>query len=141
MINCFNIIRYNIFKNLGYCDLAIYIDCGASHQEVSYNIFLKGSVAQNGGTENIFTGNVFIGVESGVGSTGRDTPPITYMNDNIKVYRADYEWKEKIGLVGENNKMYDMTENVLFVNPTIGDYRFVDGVDAPDIPYEKIGRY
>jgi len=136
-----NIIRYNIFKNLGYCNLAIYIDCEASHQEVSYNIFLDGGVAQNGGTENIFTGNVFIGAES-VGSTGRDTPPTTYMNDNIKIYKSDYTWDEaKLGLVGGNNKIYDKSENVLFVNPTIGDYRFVDGVDAPDIPYEKIGRY
>ncbi|MBR6807299.1 MAG: S-layer homology domain-containing protein [Clostridia bacterium] len=137
-----NIIRYNIFKNLGYGDLAIYIDCEASHQEVSYNIIHNGGVAQNGGTDNIFTGNVFIGFDSGIGSTGRDTPPTTYMDGNIKVSRDGDEWNfTKLGTVGENNVLYSITENTLFVNPTIGDYSFLDGKGFYDIPYEMIGRY
>ena len=41
----------------------------------------------------------------------------------------------------ENNRVYRPTENPLFVNPTIGDYRIREGVDFPDIEFEKIGRY
>ncbi|MBR3991807.1 MAG: S-layer homology domain-containing protein [Clostridia bacterium] len=41
----------------------------------------------------------------------------------------------------ENNRVYRPTENPLFVNPTIGDYRFRDGVGFPDFDFEKIGRY
>ena len=36
---------------------------------------------------------------------------------------------------------YYLTENPLFVNPSRGDYRVKDGVDFPDIHFEKIGRY
>ena len=32
-------------------------------------------------------------------------------------------------------------ENPIFVNPTIGDYRIVEGSGYEDIPYELIGRY
>ncbi|MBQ3901019.1 MAG: right-handed parallel beta-helix repeat-containing protein, partial [Clostridia bacterium] len=41
----------------------------------------------------------------------------------------------------EDNIGYTVEENPLFVNPTIGDYRIRDGVDFPDIEFEKIGRY
>ena len=41
----------------------------------------------------------------------------------------------------ENNSFYNTSENPLFVNPTLGDYRIRDGVDFPDIEFEKIGRY
>ena len=41
----------------------------------------------------------------------------------------------------EDNAVYRPTENPLFVNPTIGDYRLRDGVDFADIPFEEIGRY
>ena len=40
-----------------------------------------------------------------------------------------------------NNSFYNTSENPLFVNPTLGDYRIRDGVDFPDIEFEKIGRY
>jgi len=41
----------------------------------------------------------------------------------------------------EGNVAYNMDQNPVFVNPTIGDYRIRDGVDYPDIQFEKIGRY
>ena len=36
---------------------------------------------------------------------------------------------------------FTLEENPLFVNPTLGDYRIREGVDFPDIEFEKIGRY
>ena len=82
----------------------------------------------------------FIG-EKNIGSTGRDEvgPPNSYMNGNI-VIGGEFDY-ERIGTIGENNVSYDDKENTLFVNPTLGDYRFVDGAGFYDIPYEKIGRY
>ncbi len=41
----------------------------------------------------------------------------------------------------EDNLYYSVGENPLFVNPTLGDYRIREGVDFPDIEFEKIGRY
>ncbi len=41
----------------------------------------------------------------------------------------------------EDNIAYSFGENPLFVNPTVGDYRIREGVDFPDIRFEKIGRY
>ncbi|MBR3991895.1 MAG: hypothetical protein IKI91_07135, partial [Clostridia bacterium] len=41
----------------------------------------------------------------------------------------------------EDNVSYTLEENPIFVNPTLGDYRIRDGVDFPDIEFEKIGRY
>jgi hypothetical protein len=41
----------------------------------------------------------------------------------------------------ENNIAYSYEDNPLFVNPTLGDYRVRDGVDFPDIRFEKMGRY
>ena len=64
------------------------------------------------------------------------------MNGNIKIYDSEKEWNAtKLGIVGENNVVYDLEENSLFVNPTTGDYRFLEGKGFFDIPYEKIGRY
>ena len=135
-----NIFRYNIFKNnVGYGNLAIYLDCGASHQEVSGNVFHDGGIAQNGGSDNTFNGNVFIGSEN-IDSTGRGgEPTTTYMSDNIAA-GGTFNF-EKLGTVGENNIECTNKENPIFVNPSIGDYRIRDGVDFYDIPYEKIGRY
>ena len=70
---------------------------------------------------NTFTGNLFF-------------------NENAAV---------KIELIGNtadyctvgNNAGYTLDENPIFVNPTVGDYRIRDGVDFPDIEFEKIGRY
>ena len=48
---------------------------------------------------------------------------------------------EDIYVVLENNRGYTYEENPMFVNPTVGDYRTQDGVDFPDVQFEKIGRY
>ena len=40
-----------------------------------------------------------------------------------------------------NETGFTLDENPLFVNPSRGDYRIRDGVDFPDIRFEKIGRY
>ncbi|MBR6290287.1 MAG: right-handed parallel beta-helix repeat-containing protein, partial [Clostridia bacterium] len=54
-----------------------------------------------------------------------------------------YEYSDALKLFGnyEGNMGYTLEENPLFVNPTIGDYRIREGVDFPDIEFEKIGRY
>jgi hypothetical protein len=41
----------------------------------------------------------------------------------------------------EGNVGYTLDENPFFVNPARGDYRIKDGVDFPDIQFDKIGRY
>ena len=41
----------------------------------------------------------------------------------------------------EDNVYYTSAENPLFINPSRGDYRFRDGVDFPEVFFEKIGRY
>ncbi|MBR3992195.1 MAG: right-handed parallel beta-helix repeat-containing protein, partial [Clostridia bacterium] len=41
----------------------------------------------------------------------------------------------------ENNRAFALSENPIFVNPTLGDYRIREGADFPDIEFEKIGRY
>ncbi|MBQ6677265.1 MAG: S-layer homology domain-containing protein [Clostridia bacterium] len=48
---------------------------------------------------------------------------------------------EDIYVVLEDNRGYTYEENPMFVNPTVGDYRSQDGVDFPDVQFEKIGRY
>ena len=53
----------------------------------------------------------------------------------------DYGWTVKKYSVIENNIGYTLKENPIFVNPTLGDYRIREGVDFPDIEFEKIGRY
>jgi len=64
------------------------------------------------------------------------------MNGNISVDDGDGFNFEKLGTIGENNVSYFDSENILFVNPTIGDYRFLEGAKYfYDIPFEKIGRY
>ncbi|MBR3990796.1 MAG: S-layer homology domain-containing protein [Clostridia bacterium] len=42
----------------------------------------------------------------------------------------------------ENNRVFELSENPMFVNPAAGDYRLRDGVEGfPDVQFEKIGRY
>ncbi len=41
----------------------------------------------------------------------------------------------------KDNRFFTLKENPIFVNPTKGDYRIREGVDFPDIEFEKIGRY
>ena len=43
--------------------------------------------------------------------------------------------------VYEGNILYSLSENPCFVNPYLGDYRIVEGSGAPEIYFEKIGRY
>ena len=62
-----------------------------------------------------------------------------YLNPTAKTY----EYSDALKLFGnyEGNVGYTLDENPLFVNPAIGDYRIREGVDFPDIEFEKIGRY
>ncbi|MBQ3900635.1 MAG: S-layer homology domain-containing protein [Clostridia bacterium] len=41
----------------------------------------------------------------------------------------------------KDNRFLTLNENPIFVNPTLGDYRIREGVDFPDIEFEKAGRY
>ncbi|MBR4661201.1 MAG: S-layer homology domain-containing protein [Clostridia bacterium] len=41
----------------------------------------------------------------------------------------------------EDNAAYSVNENPFFVNPTLGDYRLVEGSGFPDYHFEHIGRY
>ncbi|MBP0989647.1 MAG: hypothetical protein J5874_00495, partial [Oscillospiraceae bacterium] len=41
----------------------------------------------------------------------------------------------------EDNLVYSLSENPVFINPTLGDYRIREGADFPDIHFEMIGRY
>ena len=43
--------------------------------------------------------------------------------------------------VSVGNRFFRPDENPCFVNPTLGDYRILDGADFPDIRFEDIGRY
>ena len=136
-----NITRYNIFKNIGY--LGIYLDSHSSYQEIYGNVFHGAEIAQNAGSENKIDGNIFICSSGGgnIGSTGRGDqgPATTYMSHNVSV-GGEFDF-EKLGTVGENNMELKRDENPIFVNPSIGDYRFLEGKGLYDIPYEKIGRY
>ena len=64
-------------------------------------------------------------------------------NREINATGAEPDYNEMIRRYStiEDNVSYTSEENPLFVNPTIGDYRIRDGVDFPDIEFEKIGRY
>ena len=64
-------------------------------------------------------------------------------NRSINKTIEDPEFNETLAKYStiEDNIGYTLDENPLFVNPTIGDYRIRDGVDFPDIEFEKIGRY
>ena len=41
----------------------------------------------------------------------------------------------------KDNVLHELTEDVGFVCPALGDYRVTDGATVPDIHFEKIGRY
>ena len=129
-----NIIRNNIFMNIRV--YAIYLDANTSYQEVYGNIFYNSGfgVVQNGGHDNIIDGNVFLHGNYAIGPAS-----LTRMSGNAAFGSMIDE--EMSNAVGENNVMYSLDENPLFVNPSIGDYRIREGVDFYDIPYEKIGRY
>ena len=64
-------------------------------------------------------------------------------NREVNKTGAQKEYSDLIKMfsVIEDNAAYAVTENPLFVNPTRGDYRIREGVDFPDIEFEKIGRY
>ncbi|MBQ2468117.1 MAG: hypothetical protein II503_00400, partial [Clostridia bacterium] len=63
-----------------------------------------------------------------------------FINDDKKVEIGFADNAEEF-CTFEGNTAYSLTENPVFVNPTVGDYRIRDGVDFPDIQFEKIGRY
>ncbi len=67
---------------------------------------------------------------------------LTYFSGNA-AFGDPFHNSEMIEMfgIGENNVNYKDTENPLFVNPSIGDYRIRDDADFFKIPYEKIGRY
>ena len=107
-------------------------------------------MAPGGSAANTIHGLAKLGIETGfisyigkdnIGSTGRsdDDPATTYMSGNVTI--GDEFDFEKLGTVGENNMEYKKNENPMFVNPSIGDYRIIEGKGFYDIPYEKIGRY
>ena len=63
-----------------------------------------------------------------------------YINPTAKVNElTDKYHKRYITVSGLRG--FTLEENPLFVNPTLGDYRIREGVDFPDIEFEKIGRY
>ena len=64
-------------------------------------------------------------------------------NVEVNKFGVEREYDETISKysVIENNPAYSIEENPLFVNPTIGDYRLVEGSGFPDYHFEQIGRY
>ncbi len=63
-----------------------------------------------------------------------------FVNDDALPRFSFREISERYSTV-EGNTAYTYAENPVFVNPTIVDYRIREGVDFPNIEYEKIGRY
>ena len=63
-----------------------------------------------------------------------------YLNDSGHI---DDSFREDVNDYAtiENNRLFTLSENPVFVNPTLGDYRIREGADFPDIEFEKIGRY
>ena len=49
--------------------------------------------------------------------------------------------KEDKYSVFEGNVRFPVTENPCFVNPSAGDYRIVEGSGAPEVYFERMGRY
>ncbi len=74
---------------------------------------------------NTVTGNMFFSIN---GEEGVDT-----MNDfhpdaaAVSTIKDNYYWTTDV--------------NIIFVNPSRGDYRLSDGAEFPDLEFEKIGRY
>ena len=68
-----------------------------------------------------------------------------YNNYSIGSCRGSVdEGVEKFAIRCENNRDFEIDENPLFVNPTLGDYRIRDDVSEDEfmhIPFELIGRY
>lgn len=63
-----------------------------------------------------------------------------YIDDKISDRNIDED--DPVGyIIREGNVCYTLTENPCFVNPSAGDYRIVEGSGAPEIYFEKIGRY
>jgi len=62
---------------------------------------------------------------------------------NNASFGAKFDFPEEVIAVStlKDNIDYKITENPIFVNPAIGDYRIRDDADFHKIPYEKIGRY
>ena len=72
--------------------------------------------------------------------------PVNTVKDNVYINgtgKTDVmgEKYTQIYVTVEGSRGYTFEENPMFVNPTLGDYRVREGVDFPDIEFEKIGRY
>ena len=72
--------------------------------------------------------------------------PVTYIINNRYVNRNGVpgytERKyEAIYTTYEGEQACTFSENMIFVNPTAGDYRIREGVDFPDYHFELMGRY
>ena len=63
-----------------------------------------------------------------------------YINVNGEIGVPTQEFVVKYSTI-EGNVGYTLGENPFFVNPSRGDYRIREGVDFPDIRFDKIGRY
>ena len=59
-----------------------------------------------------------------------------YFESEIKDKNEDNGYSVK-----EGNRCFSLDENPCFVNPTVGDYRVVEGSGAPDFRFELAGRY
>ena len=71
------------------------------------------------------------------------SPTGTKIVDNYAFGNFQEEFSDRLYEVGtvEGNKILPVTENPIFVNPSIGDYRIKDGADFMNIPFDEIGRY
>ena len=72
--------------------------------------------------------------------------PVNKVRDNVYINSTGktdvmHEKYTAIYVTVEGSRGYTFEENPMFVNPTLGDYRLREGVDFPDIEFEKIGRY
>ena len=63
-----------------------------------------------------------------------------FINNDAEIY-LEFKFNSADYCTVEGNEGFRTTENPVFVNPTLGDYRIRAGVDFPDIEFEKIGRY
>ncbi len=63
-----------------------------------------------------------------------------FINEDASIAVPTREYIVKYSTI-EDNIGYTLDENPFFVNPSLGDYRIREGVDFPDIGFERIGRY